>query len=101
MWREENGVCNFVLFVQTGDKEELNAVDKVLLRNRKSPLLIGSVKSNLGHANAASNFIAIAKVLIAMQTGRIPPNIHYKQPSPAVPALAENRLKVSSTGHYI
>jgi fatty acid synthase len=76
-------------------------VDKVFLRNRSSPLLIGSVKSNLGHANAASNFFAIAKVLIAMQTGLIPPNIHYKQPSPNVPALTKNRLKVSKTEHYI
>lgn len=88
-----------MLLLQTGDEEELNAVDRVLLRNRKSPLLIGSVKSNLGHANAASNFFAIAKVLIAMQTGQIPPNIHYKQPLPTVPALVKNRLKVSSTGH--
>jgi fatty acid synthase len=82
--------------VQAGDEEELNAVDKVLLCNRKSPLLIGSIKSNLGHANAASTFFAIAKVLIAMQTGEIPPNIHYKQPSPGIPALVEKRLKVSS-----
>jgi fatty acid synthase len=87
--------------VQTADEVELNAVDKVLLRNRKSPLLIGSVKSNLGHANAASNFLAIAKVLIAMQTGQIPPNIHYKQPSPTVPALVKNRLKVSTVRHCI
>jgi acyl transferase domain-containing protein len=76
-------------------------VDKVFLRNRSSPLLIGSIKSNLGHANAASNFFAIAKVLIAMQTGQIPPNINYKQPSPNIPALIKNRLKVSSTRHHI
>ncbi|XP_033608867.1 fatty acid synthase [Cryptotermes secundus] len=76
------------------DEEELNAVDRVFLCNRSSPLLIGSVKSNLGHANAASNFFSIAKVLIAMQTGQIPPNIHYKQPSPNIPALIKKRLKV-------
>lgn len=76
-------------------------MDKVFLSNRKSSLLIGSVKSNLGHANAASTFFAVAKVLIAMQMGQIPPNIHYKQPSPNVPALIRNRLKVSSVEYYI
>jgi len=76
-------------------------VDKVFLHNRNSPLLIGSIKSNLGHANAASTFFSVAKVLIAMQTGQIPPNIHYRQPSPNIPALVDNRLKVSSVEHYI
>jgi fatty acid synthase len=71
-------------------------VDKVFLHNRKSPLLIGSIKSNLGHANATSTFFSVVKVLIAMQTGQIPPNIHYKQPSPNISALVDDRLKVSS-----
>ena len=76
-------------------------MDKVFLHNRKSPLLIGSVKSNLGHTNAASTFLSVAKVLIAMQTRQIPPNIHYRQPLPNIPALVDNRLKVSSVKHYI
>ncbi|KAJ9584286.1 hypothetical protein L9F63_021355, partial [Diploptera punctata] len=80
--------------IKLWDEEELNAVDEVLLKNRKTPLLIGSVKSNLGHAFAASNYSSVAKVIIAMQSGQIPPNLHYKQPLPTVPALVENRLKV-------
>jgi fatty acid synthase len=76
-------------------------VDKVFLQNCNSPALIGSIKSNLGHANAASTFFSLAKVLIAMQTGNIPLNIHYRQPSPNIPALVDNRLKVSSAEHCI
>nr|QCW07584.1 fatty acid synthase 4 [Blattella germanica] len=80
--------------VKEWDEGELNAVDKVFLRNRKTPLLVGSVKSNIGHTNAASTFSSIAKVLIAMQSGQIPPNINYNKPPPNIPALVENRLKI-------
>ncbi|KAJ4428213.1 hypothetical protein ANN_24228 [Periplaneta americana] len=75
------------------DVEELSAVEAVLLQKRKTPLLIGSVKSNMGHCYAASSFASICKVLIAMQTGKIPPNINYEKPCD-VPALRDNRLKV-------
>jgi len=40
----------------------LNAIHKVLCKNREIPLMIGSVNSNLGHAETARGFIQIAKV---------------------------------------
>ncbi|XP_067007847.2 fatty acid synthase [Anabrus simplex] len=73
---------------------ELNAVDEVMLRHRKTPLLIGSVKSNIGHTESSASMCAVAKVLIAMDTGYIPPNMHYSTPVPGVPALRDGRLKV-------
>ncbi|PSN47327.1 hypothetical protein C0J52_04406 [Blattella germanica] len=77
-----------------GDEEEMRAVDEVLLHNRKAPLLIGSVKSNMGHGNAAANFCSVAKVLIAMQSGAIPPNLHFTTPSHRIEALIQRRAQV-------
>jgi fatty acid synthase len=82
--------------MQVGDPEELNALDQVFCKGRKSPLLIGSVKSNLGHSEPASGLCSVTKVLIAMETGIIPPNLHYCNPREGVEALVEGRLKVHS-----
>ena len=45
-----------------GDPEELNAIDKIFCAGRTTPLRIGSIKSNLGHAEPASGICSIAKV---------------------------------------
>ena len=73
----------------------MKAIDKVLLKNRKTPLLIGSVKSNMGHSLGCANFCALIKVLLAFQEGSIPPNLYFDKPSQTIPALIENRAKVN------
>lgn len=78
-----------------GDDQEANMLSNFFCRpSRSSPLLIGSVKSNMGHAEPASGVSALAKMIIAMEEGVIPRNLHYHTPNPAVPALVEGRLKV-------
>ncbi|RLU26123.1 hypothetical protein DMN91_002289 [Ooceraea biroi] len=77
-----------------GDLEEVNSIDKMFCKNRKTPLLIGSVKSNMGHAEPASGLCSIAKVLIAMETGVIPANLHFAIPNPNIPACEEGRIRV-------
>lgn len=47
---------------KVGDPQELNAIEKVFCKDRKTTLRIGSVKSNLGHTEAASGICGIAKV---------------------------------------
>lgn len=47
---------------KVGDPEEINALKRVCCKDRKTPLLIGSVKSNLGHSEPASGLCQIAKV---------------------------------------
>ncbi|KAI4464806.1 fatty acid synthase [Holotrichia oblita] len=46
-----------------GDREELNCMDEVMCQDRKDPLYIGAVKSNLGHTEAASGICSIVKVI--------------------------------------
>lgn len=48
---------------KVGDPEEINAVEKVLLKDRTTPLMIGSVKSNMGHSEPASGLCQVAKVI--------------------------------------
>ncbi|XP_046603296.1 fatty acid synthase-like [Neodiprion virginianus] len=77
-----------------GDPEEVNAIERVFCPGRTTPLRIGSVKTNLGHSEPASGLCSIAKVLIAMERGCIPPNLHYKRPRVGVKALEEGRIQV-------
>lgn len=79
---------------QAGDREEIKAVE-ILCENRVTPLRVGSVKSNMGHTEAASALCAIAKAIIAMKSGAIPPNINYKTPRNDIDALHNGLIEVS------
>lgn len=48
---------------RVGDSEEINAIDKAICSCRTTPLLIGSVKSNMGHSEPASGLCQVAKVI--------------------------------------
>ncbi|XP_072763295.1 fatty acid synthase-like [Anoplolepis gracilipes] len=77
-----------------GDPVELRAIDEAICAKRNSPLLLGSVKSNIGHPEAVSGHCQIAKVIIAMETGIIAPTIHFKCPRKDVTAIIKGRVKV-------
>lgn len=77
-----------------GDPEECRTLDRVFCTNRKDPLLIGSVKSNMGHCEASSGICSVTKVLLAFENGAVPPNLHFKTPRKDIPSLVEGRLKV-------
>ena len=48
---------------KVGDPEEVSALDATFCKNRTTPLLIGSVKSNMGHSESTSGLCSIAKVI--------------------------------------
>ncbi|XP_070170902.1 fatty acid synthase-like [Polyergus mexicanus] len=77
-----------------GDSVELQAIDEALCAKRQLPLLLGSVKSNIGHPEAASGHCQIAKVLIAMETGIMAPTIHFKCPRKDMTAIIEGRINI-------
>ena len=54
-----------MLYKQVGDPQEVNALSDVLCKNRNNPLLIGSVKSNMGHSEPASGLCSLVKVIIS------------------------------------
>lgn len=80
---------------KAGDLQEVNSItDFFCCKDRKTPLLIGSVKSNMGHAEPASGLCALAKSLIAMEAGIIPGNLHYGSQNPDLNGIVDGRLKV-------
>lgn len=86
---------NESLCVQVGDPEEVKALENVFCPGRKSPLLIGSVKSNIGHSEPASGLCSVTKVVIAMESGYIPPNINLKVPRKDIEAFYNGKISVS------
>lgn len=77
-----------------GDPEECRTIDRIFCTNRDEPLLIGSVKSNMGHSEGSSALCSITKVILAFEEGSVPPNLYFKTPKKEITALIEGRLKV-------
>ncbi|KAI0483732.1 putative polyketide synthase [Xylaria cf. heliscus] len=68
-----------------GDPIEVSAVGRVFSSGREGdPLLIGSIKPNLGHSEAASAMSQIMKAILAMEHGQIPPTIRIKKFNPSI-----------------
>lgn len=81
---------------KVGDPQEVNSIVDFFCKDRSDPLLIGSVKSNMGHSEPASGLCSLAKIVIAMETGMIPQNLHFQSPNKDIPGLLDGRLKVVS-----
>ncbi len=69
-----------------GDPIEARAIGDALgrRRSRQSPLPVGSVKSQVGHLEAASGMAGLIKVLHVLRHRQVPPNIHLSKPSPNI-----------------
>ncbi|MDQ0682187.1 phthiocerol/phenolphthiocerol synthesis type-I polyketide synthase A [Streptomyces achromogenes] len=75
-----------------GDPIEAGALDAVLGAGRdpEQPLLLGSVKGNLGHLEAAAGLAGLVKTVLALHHDLIPPSLHCTRGS----AVGEARLRV-------
>lgn len=67
-----------------GDPIEVEALSRVFSKGRSSndPLLIGSVKTNLGHSEAASGISGLIKVVLALENNKIPASVGVKKLNP-------------------
>jgi myxalamid-type polyketide synthase MxaD len=81
-----------------GDPIEAKALGAVLGvdRPRERPCLLGSVKTNLGHLEAAAGIAGLIKVALALHHREIPPSLHFEEPNPHIP-FKELRLRVNTT----
>ncbi|QLE49252.1 type I polyketide synthase [Nostoc sp. C057] len=69
-----------------GDPIEVNALGAVFGKEKTAnqPLMLGSVKTNIGHTEAAAGVAGIIKVALALQHQEIPPHLHFKTPNPHI-----------------
>ena len=67
-----------------GDPIETGSIGKVLGKSQEQPLLIGSVKGNLGHLETGSGMAGIAKALLVLNKKTIPANINLETLNPKI-----------------
>src|SRR5271157_4719229 len=70
-----------------GDPIEAKALGAVLALDRplNRPCLLGSVKTNLGHLEAAAGIAGLIKVALALHHRELPPSLHFEEPNPHIP----------------
>jgi acyl transferase domain-containing protein/acyl carrier protein len=69
-----------------GDPIEIRALGRVLGEGRdlNTPLLIGSVKTNIGHLESAAGVAGFIKVVLSLQHEAIPRHLNFKNPNPFI-----------------
>jgi amino acid adenylation domain-containing protein len=67
-----------------GDAIEVAALNRALEGAPARSIAIGSVKSNIGHLDAASGVAGLIKCALAVSRGLIPPQVHFTAPNPNV-----------------
>jgi acyl transferase domain-containing protein/NADPH:quinone reductase-like Zn-dependent oxidoreductase/SAM-dependent methyltransferase/acyl carrier protein len=69
-----------------GDPIEAHALAEALCveRSEDTPLVIGSVKTNLGHLETASGVAGLVKAALVLKHGRIPASLHFATPNPHI-----------------
>ncbi|NEQ81594.1 MAG: type I polyketide synthase, partial [Moorea sp. SIO2I5] len=66
-----------------GDPIEVETLGEIF-GLRSQPLIIGSVKTNIGHLEAAAGVAGLIKVVLALQHQEIPPHLHFHNPNPQI-----------------
>ena len=68
-----------------GDPIEMSAIDAVFAVNERAEnLVVGSVKSNVGHLEACAAIAGIIKVVECLERAQIPPQMHFVNPNPKI-----------------
>ncbi|HEU0051969.1 MAG TPA: beta-ketoacyl synthase N-terminal-like domain-containing protein, partial [Longimicrobium sp.] len=71
---------------ELGDPIEIEALTQAFRAgtDRTGYCAIGSIKTNLGHLDAAAGIAGLIKTTLALRTGEIPPSLHFTRPNPQI-----------------
>src|SRR5205085_2867595 len=71
---------------QLGDPIEIRALLKAFGKRTRGPhsCAIGSVKTNIGHLDAAAGVAGLIKTVLALEHGLLPPSLHFRRPNPRI-----------------
>ncbi|KAA1177761.1 acyltransferase domain-containing protein [Rhizobium tropici] len=69
---------------KVGDPAEIWAIGEVVGRNRRAPVPIGSIKTNIGHTEPASGLFGLLKAIIALEHNFLPASLHFDRPNEAI-----------------
>ncbi|HEX2163536.1 MAG TPA: type I polyketide synthase, partial [Thermoanaerobaculia bacterium] len=71
-----------------GDPIEIAALNRALAATGAPPppgaCAVGSIKTNLGHLDAAAGAAGFIKAVLVLQHGEIPPSLHFREPNPKI-----------------
>ncbi|MGD1920605.1 MAG: beta-ketoacyl synthase N-terminal-like domain-containing protein, partial [Pleurocapsa sp.] len=67
-----------------GDPIEVNSLKAVLKQNEEQTCYLGSLKTNIGHLEAAAGIAGLIKTVLSLQHKAIPPNLHFKKLNPLI-----------------
>ncbi|MGA8328426.1 MAG: beta-ketoacyl synthase N-terminal-like domain-containing protein, partial [Mycobacterium sp.] len=69
-----------------GDPIEAQALGRVIGRGRSAdkPVLLGAIKTNVGHMESAAGAASLAKMVLSLQHDKLPPSINYAGPNPYI-----------------
>ncbi|KAJ5721630.1 uncharacterized protein N7483_009564 [Penicillium malachiteum] len=69
-----------------GDPIECDAIGEAFrgVRSTADPLIVGALKSNIGHLEGASGIAAVIKTIMVLEKGIIPPNTNFEKPNPRI-----------------
>lgn len=70
---------------QAGDKAEAEALHAIFSDGKRTEkCIIGSVKTNIGHLEAAAGIASLIKTALCLKHKKIPPHLHFTKPNPSL-----------------
>ncbi len=67
-----------------GDPVEVSALNEVFAGVPAASVALGSIKSNLGHLDAAAGVAGLIKTVLALERETIPATLHFEKPNPEI-----------------